>query len=54
VAELSFPRRRAFSHEFITRSREGAKIIREPQILCAFAALRENNRGLSNVSAFGG
>jgi len=54
VAELCFPRQPAVFHEFITRSREVAKVIRTPHLLCAFAALRENDRGLSNVSAFGG
>ncbi|WP_417485562.1 hypothetical protein [Maricaulis salignorans] len=54
MAELRFPRQRAFPDEFITRSREGAKIIRNPHLLRAFAPSRENNRGLSNASAFGG
>jgi hypothetical protein len=54
VAELHIPRERAFSHEFITRSREVAKITGKPHLLCALAASRESNSGLSNVSAFGG
>jgi hypothetical protein len=54
VVELCFPRQRAFLQDFITRSREGAKKVRLADNLCDFAASHENNRGLSNVIAFGG
>jgi hypothetical protein len=54
VVELHIPRERAFLQDFITRSREVAKITGKSHLLCAFAASRESNSGLSNVSAFGG
>jgi len=54
VAEVLFPRQRAFSDEFITRSREAAKKAPLADTLRAFAASRETNPAPSIVSAFGG
>jgi hypothetical protein len=54
VVELCFPRQRALSNYFITLSREGAKKVRLADNLRDFAASRETNSGLPNVSAFGG
>tara|TARA_R110002096_G_scaffold147065_4_gene306591 strand:- start:804 stop:959 length:156 start_codon:yes stop_codon:yes gene_type:complete len=51
---MRIPRQRAFSSLFVTRRREGAKKARFAANLRAFAASRENSRGLSNLSASGG
>ncbi|WP_164089111.1 hypothetical protein [Sphingorhabdus sp. YGSMI21] len=54
MAELCFPCQRAFLPDFITRSREVAKKVRIAEHFRGFAASRETDNGLSNVSAFGG
>jgi len=54
VADLLIPRQRAFSHDFIVRSREVAKQVQLPDILRAFAPSRDTNSGPFILSAFGG
>jgi len=54
VAELCFPRQRAFVQNFISRSREVAKKVLLADNRRDFAASRETVSGLPNVSAFGG
>jgi len=54
VAELSVPRQRACSNDFIARSREVAKQVWLSDILRAFAPSRDTNSGPFILSAFGG